>query len=317
MDDSPAPRLAELLRHPDDLDKIPSLKHDFSRKKAAVDSQLRTGLREQLEMTQSGMNGLSDGQKTVQAIKDEMMRIDVLCSESQTMIRDFASINLVSQAHRNFGAVEAMRRDLETFGDRVSTVEEMLRQDDEDKENMPNLLPCHRELTLLRNIRDDAMEQIKRADDPGLEATLEDYFARLDDTIDWFDEHVGLVALNLVNLVVNDNNGLVVRFAVAEEFPFVNGFPLTSLPGQESLRRLDDFFRSGLLRMTRNAGQEVLLVNERAIEKGEPLVPRFAREVFAQQATRSPALPAELLEQRQCVLVHSGPVEHEVTIPLG
>src|SRR5699024_10415712 len=66
----------------------------------------------------------------------------------------------------------------------------------------------------LRNIRDDAMEQIQRADDPSLESTLEDYFARLDDTIDWFDEHVGILAMNLINLVVHDNNGLVVRFAV-------------------------------------------------------------------------------------------------------
>ena len=213
-DDSPAPKLSELLRHPDDLDKIPALKMEFSRKKSAVDGQLRRGLREQLELTQSGMNGLSDGQKTVQAIKEEMMKIDLLCSESQNMIKDFASINLVSQAHRNFGAVETMRRNLETFNDRLTVVEGMLREDDADQENMPNLLPCHYELTQLRNIRDDAMEQIKRADDPSLESTLEDYFTRLDDTIDWFDEHVGLLALNLINLVVNDNNGLVVRFAL-------------------------------------------------------------------------------------------------------
>lgn len=217
MDDTPAPKLAELLRHPEDLDKIPALKLEFSRKKGAVDGQLRTGLREQLETTQSGMTGLSDGQKTVQMIKDEMMKIDKLCSESQNMIKDFASINLVSQAHRNFGAVETMRRNLETFNDRLSVVENMLREDDQDKENMPNLLPCHYELTQLRNIRDDAMEQIQRAEDPSLESTLEDYFARLDDTIDWFDEHVGLLALNLINLVVNDNNGLVVRFAVVME----------------------------------------------------------------------------------------------------
>ncbi|KAH7155048.1 exocyst complex component Sec6-domain-containing protein [Dactylonectria estremocensis] len=217
MDDTPVPKLAELLRHPEDLDKIPALKLEFSRKKGAVDSQLRSGLREQLETTQSGMTGLSDGQKTVQAIKDEMMKIDKLCSESQNMIKDFASINLVSQAHRNFGAVEAMRRNLETFDERVSVVENMLRQDDEDNENMPNLLPCHYELTQLRNIRDDAMEQIQRADDSSLESTLEDYFARLDETIDWFDEHVGILALNLINLVVNDNNGLVVRFAVVME----------------------------------------------------------------------------------------------------
>ncbi|KAJ3473383.1 hypothetical protein NLG97_g10335 [Lecanicillium saksenae] len=163
------------------------------------------------------MNGLTDGQRTVQLIKDEMMNIDRLCSESQTMIKDFASINLVSEAHRNFVAVETMRRNLETFNDRLVVVENMLREDDEDKENMPNLLPCHYELTQLRNIRDDAMEQIQRADDTSLEATLEDYFARLDDVIDWFDEHVGLLAMNLINLVVNDNNGLVVRFAVIME----------------------------------------------------------------------------------------------------
>ncbi|KAK5997167.1 Exocyst complex component sec6-like protein [Cladobotryum mycophilum] len=217
MDDTPVPKLSELLRHPDDMDKIPGLKFEFSRKKGAVDSQLRNGLREQLETTQSGMTGLSEGQKTVQQIKEEMMKIDRLCSESQTMIKDFASINLVSQAHRNFGAVEAMRRNLETFNDRLVVVEKMLREDDEDKENMPNLLPCHYELTQLRNIRDDAMEQIQRAEDPSLESTLEDYFARLDETIDWFDEHVGILAMNLINLVVNDNNGLVVRFAVVME----------------------------------------------------------------------------------------------------
>ena len=217
MDDGEVPKLSELLRHPDDLDKIPALKMELSRKKGAVDGHLRNGLREQLETTQSGMTGLSDGQKAVQLIKEEMMKIDRLCSESQTMIKDFASINLVSQAHRSFVAVEAMRRNLETFDDRLSSVEQMLREDDDDKENMPNLLPCHYELTQLRNIRDDAMEQIQRADDPGLQSTLEDYFARLDDTIEWFDEHVGLLAMNLIGLVINDNNGLVVRFAVVME----------------------------------------------------------------------------------------------------
>lgn len=217
MDDGPVPKLADLLRHPEDLDKIPALKLEFSRKKGVVDGQLRSGLREQLDTTQAGMTGLGDGQKTVQLIKDEMIKIDRLCSESQTMIRDFASINLVSQAHRNFGAVEAMRRNLESFNERLMVVEDMLRQDDEDKENMPNLLPCHYELTLLRNMRDDAMEQAERVDDAGLVATLEDYFGRLDETIDWFDEHVGILAMNLISLVVNDNNGLVVRFAVVME----------------------------------------------------------------------------------------------------
>jgi len=215
--DVPPVNLAELLRHPDDLDKIPALKAEFARKKAAVDSQLRSGLREQLETTQAGMNGLSDGQKTVQQIKDEMMKIDKICSESQNMIKDFATINLVSQAHRNFGAVETMRTNLDTFNERLNTIQEMLRQDDEDAENMPNLLTIHYELTQLRNIRDDAIEQIQRGDDPSLQSTLEDYFERLDDAIAWFDEHVSLIARSLVNLILAANDGLVVRFALIIE----------------------------------------------------------------------------------------------------
>ncbi|KAI1106800.1 exocyst complex component Sec6 [Jackrogersella minutella] len=215
--DAPPVKLSELLRHPDDLDKIPALKLEFTRKKAAVDSQLRGGLRDQLETTQAGMNGITDGQKTLQAIRDEMMKIDTLCSESQNMIKDFASINLVSQAHRNFGAVETMVENLQTFNDRLNRVENMLREDEADKESMPNLLRVHYELTQLRNIRDDAMEQIQRADDPSLQSTLEDYFSRLDEAIDWFDEHVGLVALNMINLLIADNNSLVVRLAIIVE----------------------------------------------------------------------------------------------------
>ncbi|KAK0634963.1 exocyst complex component Sec6-domain-containing protein [Bombardia bombarda] len=215
--DVPPVVLSELLRHPDDLDKIGALKSEFARKKAAVDSQLRGGLREQLETTQSGMTGLSDGQKIVQQIKEEMIKIDKICSESQNMITDFATINLVSQAHRNFGAVETMRRNLETFNDRLNSIQNMLRDDEQDAENMPNLLAIHYELTQLRNIRDDAMEQIQRGDDPSLQSTLEDYFERLDDAIKWFDEHIDLIGLSLINLVSVDNASLVVRFALVIE----------------------------------------------------------------------------------------------------
>jgi exocyst complex component 3 len=215
--DSSTTKLAELLRHPDDLDKIPAMKLEYTRKKRAVDSQLRSGLKEQLEITQSGMNGITEGQRTVQLIKDEHMKIEKLCAEAQNMIRDFPNINLVSKTHRNFSLVETMRKNLESFNDRLSQVEIMLREDDQDPENMPNLLAVHYELTQLRNIRDDAMEQILRADDPSLQSTLEDYFARLDDTIDWFDEHIAMIALNVINVLVNGNNGLVVRLAVIVE----------------------------------------------------------------------------------------------------
>lgn len=227
--DDAANRLAELLRHPDDLDKIASLKSEFTRKKAAVDGQLRIGLKEQLEITQQGMTSISDGQHTVNLIKDEMIKIDRLCVEAQNMIQDFPFVDKVAQTHRNFAQVEDLKAQIESFGRNLDELEQLLREDDEDAETQNNLLAIHFGLTKLRDIRDIALDSIKSStEDSGMElinnlqlgetgATLQDYFSRLDEVVDWFDEHVGTACLNLIPLVQSGNNGIVVRLALIVE----------------------------------------------------------------------------------------------------
>lgn len=210
-------QLANLLRHPEDLDKIPFLKSEIIRKKAAVDGQLKVGLKEQLEVTQSGVASIGDGQRTVIQIKEEMMKIDKLCAEAQNMIRDFPNLNLVSQVHRNFLQVESMKANIESFEEKLNDIENLLREDDQDIENQPNILKIHYGLTQLRDIRDDALDQIQRAADTSLEATLHNYFTRLDDVVEWFDDHVGTASMNLIPLVQADNKGMVVRLALIIE----------------------------------------------------------------------------------------------------
>ncbi|KAL8832333.1 MAG: hypothetical protein Q9191_000334 [Dirinaria sp. TL-2023a] len=209
--------LADLLRHPDDLDKLPFLKSEFIRKKAAVDGQLKAGLKEQLEVTQRGMNSITDGQRVVNQIKEEMMKIDKLCAEAQNMVRDFPNLHLVSQVHRNFWHVESMKSNIESFDGRLKDLEHLLREDDQDIENQPNLLNIHYGLTQLRDIRDEAMDQIKRASDTSLENTLLHHFTRLDDVVDWFDDHFGTACMNLIPLVQADNRGMIVRLALIIE----------------------------------------------------------------------------------------------------
>jgi exocyst complex component 3 len=225
--ESAAAKLAELLRHPEDLDKIPALKAEFSRKKAAVDGQLRHGLKEQLELTQAGMTSITEGQRTVSLIKDEMMKIDKLCAEAQNMIQDFPHINVVAQTHKNFESVEKMRHDIQTFEERLEKLEYLLAQDDEDPVTQPNLLEIHYGLTQLRDIRDVAMGQIKSSPDGSTElidnlalengATVQDLFTRLDDVVEWFDKHIGEACINLIELVQTGNDGMVVRLAVIVE----------------------------------------------------------------------------------------------------
>ncbi|KAE9973242.1 hypothetical protein BLS_003676 [Venturia inaequalis] len=222
--DSVTFKLAELLRHPEDLDKIAGLKSDFTRKKAAVDSQLRIGLQEQLSVTQSGMSSISTGQQSVDLIKAEMQKIDKLCFEAQTLIEDFPQINLVAQTHRNFTLVKTMKEEIEGFDTKLFEIQDMLKEDDADPENQPNLLAIHVELTKLRDIRDSAMGQAKRSGEAVEELinnldlptghTLQHYFSQLDEVVEWFDEHIGTACMNLIPLVNQGNNGLITRLAL-------------------------------------------------------------------------------------------------------
>ncbi|KAJ5485266.1 hypothetical protein N7539_005254 [Penicillium diatomitis] len=210
----PMPRLEDILRHPEDLDKINGLKAEYQRKKAAVDSRLREGLREQLEAVQRSIGILTDGQRQVYKTRDELQAIDKLCAESQESVEDFAEIDKLARIQRHFDATLMMKKGLENFGADLQEVEELLREDDEDLENQPNLLKAHMQISRLRDFRDEAMDQIQKSRDTSSVETLKEYFEGLDSAIDWFDDHLGTACMNLIPLVQEDNKSMVVRLAV-------------------------------------------------------------------------------------------------------
>ncbi|KAK1138587.1 SNARE-binding exocyst subunit S6 [Aspergillus melleus] len=208
------PQLEDILRHPEDLDKIAGLKAEYTRKKAAVDSQLREGLRSQLESVQRSINSLTEGQRQVSKTKDELHGIDKLCAESQTSVDDFSQIDRLAKIQRNFEAILTMKKGLENFSEDLAEVESLLREDDDDLENQPNLLRAHMQISRLRDFRDEAMDQIRKVQDPSSESALDDFFQGLDSVIDWFDDHLGTACMNIIPLVQSDNPSMVVRLAV-------------------------------------------------------------------------------------------------------
>ncbi|KAK2735217.1 SNARE-binding exocyst subunit S6 [Myotisia sp. PD_48] len=208
------PRLEDLLRHSEDIEKISALKLEYSRKKENVDSQLRDGLRDQLELVQRSITSLAEGQHRVLDTRDKLQGIDQLCVESQAAVGDFAQIDKLAQIQRNFEATLVMKRGLESFHADLAEVEQMLKEDDDDLENQPNLLNIHMALTQLRDFRDEAMDQIRKSQDNSSESTLMEWFEGLDSVIDWFDDHLGTVCMNLIPLVQSDRRSIVVRLAV-------------------------------------------------------------------------------------------------------
>ncbi|KAF8477534.1 exocyst complex component Sec6 [Kalaharituber pfeilii] len=143
-----------------------------------------------------------------------MIKIEKLCMEAQNMIQEFPLINKISKIHRNFVAAEEMKSGLQGLDEKLSEVNRMLQEDSgEDIMNpMPNLIPVHHHITQIQDFRDEALHQSETLDSD-VRATLESYFSPLLNTVDTFDERIGIISMNMIELVRAGNFGLVVRLA--------------------------------------------------------------------------------------------------------
>lgn len=90
-------KLAEILKHPDDLNtKIGPLIRKLTKEKASIDAQLNTGVQTQLDYVQQGLETLNVSTQSNIRVKGNMQRIDKLCGDTRHMIKDFDRINQVS-----------------------------------------------------------------------------------------------------------------------------------------------------------------------------------------------------------------------------
>lgn len=209
------PRIQDILRTPEDLEKISGLKAEINRQKNDVDARLKEGLQDHLDTTQNGMSTLSEGQKLVGQIKDEMKVIYDLCEQAQAIRKNFPQLDYLTKVHRNFAATRAMQAGLTTFVDDCAEVQRMLEDDENDLYRQPNLLDAHMRLTRLRDFRDEALDQIRKAKDTSLEGNLLDLFGQLDNVVDIFDDHLGFICMNLIDIVQRtDDTSIVVRLAI-------------------------------------------------------------------------------------------------------
>lgn len=219
--------LSGLLNHHEALEKIESIRAGVVEEKAAVDGQLQIGLKAQQDITQSGMGSINDGQYLITAIQEEMVHLDRLCSESQSLVEDFPKINAVAQIHRNFESVQKIKSETLTIDRKIAELKDMLSADEEDMTSQPNLLPIHFNLTNLRNFRDDVNDQRKRDEKAVSELinnlrlpsgqTVQSQFDELDKVIEVFDHHIHGTCKNLIPHLLNGHDDLVVRIAIIIE----------------------------------------------------------------------------------------------------
>ncbi|VDC01385.1 unnamed protein product [Peniophora sp. CBMAI 1063] len=195
---SAAQAVGEYLQSPDDLLKIAAFRKKLEKEKASIDTRLKAGVREQLDLTKDSLRKLFGTRDSVQSIRDEMLAIDRLASDPQHAVSTFDQISRVSMVHRNFEQTEEMVHNLLEMNARLDTLEAMLAADSEEIVGpAPNLLAIHHQLTQLEAFRNQTMHQAKKSSARSQE-TLRRMFERLVAVIEAFDEYILELARNIL-----------------------------------------------------------------------------------------------------------------------
>ncbi|KAI0248975.1 exocyst complex component Sec6 [Lactifluus subvellereus] len=214
---SAAQAIGEYLQSPDDLMKIPAFRKKLEKEKASIDIRLKSGVKEQLGTTSESLRKLFSTRDNVQAIKDEMVTIDRMCSDPQNVVSTFDQISRVSMVHRNFEQTEEMVNHLLEMHSQLDSIEAMLSADQGDLLGpAPNLLPIHLQLTRLENFRNESIHQAKKATAESRNK-LARRFERLSGVIDAFDEYIMDLSRNILLLARAGHPEVIVKIVKIAE----------------------------------------------------------------------------------------------------
>jgi len=224
---SAAQAIGEYLQSPDDLMKIPAFRKKLEKEKASIDIRLKSGVKEQLAVTSESLRQLFTTRENVQAIRDEMVTVDRMCSDPQNIVSTFDQISRVrplqlasfevlinsqvSMVHRNFEQTEEMVNNLLEMNSGLDIIEQMLAADLDDLLGpAPNLLPIHHQLTQLESFRNETLHQAKKASAESRNK-LTRRFERLTNVIETFDEYLIELGRNILPLARAGHPEVIVK----------------------------------------------------------------------------------------------------------
>ncbi|KAI8073404.1 exocyst complex component Sec6-domain-containing protein [Gilbertella persicaria] len=205
-------KLAELLKHPDDLNtKLAPLTRKLAKEKASIDAQLNTGVQSQLDHVQEGLETLTISSRNINRVKDNMRNIDKLCYDAQSMIKDFPRINMISQVHQHFVATQAKVKAFQALYQQLDDLEEAFAPMRHDIFHPHDaLLHVHYHLFKLEEFRDKTMHQARDSPHDAV-ITLKTYFRRVDVLSDDFTQHLWLLTRHLVDLIDHDCGATIIK----------------------------------------------------------------------------------------------------------
>lgn len=212
--------VADHLKSPDDLSKVPALRKKLLKEQSSLSAKLKSGAKDQLEATRDGLLKLQATRKDVTTIREAFGEIESHCDEggeaggagtrNAAATRSFRVISEVSQIHRNFVQTATTLDKLVRLPEQIEALAIQLDEAQSDLFNPhPPILSLHYNISQLETFRNEAI-QIARVCSSEIRQTLHEYFAPLDELIKGFERYLMELCSRIMDLVREGNVSVVI-----------------------------------------------------------------------------------------------------------
>ncbi|TIA87730.1 hypothetical protein E3P99_03017 [Wallemia hederae] len=199
--------VADAFKSPDDLAKLAAFRKKLIKERAVIETKLKSGVAEQLDITRDGIRKLYVTRSTVKRVSEGMTNV----GKSKTSQLEFSKISQVAMIHRNFGQVEETVENLRQMYTKIQSIEQWLDDDRQDPQGPnDNLIPIHTELSQLETFKNHALYQANELD-VHTRDTLQRHFHRLEALIEEFQLHLQDLAKHILDIVRYGDQSVVER----------------------------------------------------------------------------------------------------------
>lgn len=202
--------VTNMLQRPGQLEKIEAYKRRISRKKASVETMLKSSMQSQLDGIRVGFEQLQSSLESITTIKEELMEIEKLFSIVPELSSKLQPVQDENMRHSQYVTAKENLKHIFTVPESVEKTKQWI--------NEGKLLHAHQSLMDLENSRDDLLYELHKLPNQSMADTimLKAYFEDVEILSQLMEKQIRLVLSRTLNTVRKEPTVIVTALRIIE-----------------------------------------------------------------------------------------------------
>lgn len=202
--------VTNMLQRPGQLEKIEAYKRRISRKKASVETMLKSSMQSQLDGIRVGFEQLQSSLESITTIKEELMEIENLFSIVPELSSKLQTVQDENMRHSQYVTAKENLKHIFTVPESVEKTKQWI--------NEGKLLHAHQSLMDLENSRDDLLYELHKLPNQSTADTimLKAYFEDVEILSQLMEKQIRLVLSRTLNTVRKEPTVIVTALRIIE-----------------------------------------------------------------------------------------------------